>query len=157
MSDEMAARSEVALSPILLVEDNPDDVDLILDALRKNGIDNEVIIARDGQEALDILGLSESGESIDSHMTTLPAMVLLDLELPRVDGHEVLKRIRRSDRTVLMPVVMLTSSSADMDRVQAHVEGVNSYVEKPVESSRFYAAVGSLGLYWLGMGTASNR
>lgn len=124
---------------ILLVEDNQDDEELTLRALRKNNIKNEVVIARDGQSALDYL--------FDHN--NLPQVVLLDLKLPKVDGLAVLKKIRESNRTKLLPVVILTSSKEERDLVQGYSLGANSYVQKPVDFNEFIEAVRQLGLYWL--------
>jgi len=126
---------------ILLVEDNPDDVELTLRALKKNNIANEVIVARDGQEALDFL-LGQDGRD-------LPEVVLLDLKLPKVDGLEVLRRVRDKERTKLLPVVVLTSSNEDRDIVSSYNLGANSYIRKPVDFEQFIEAVKQLGLYWL--------
>lgn len=132
---------------ILLVEDNPDDVELTLRALKKNRIMNEVVVARDGVEALDYL----FGEGSWPGRTekTLPVVTLLDLKLPRIDGMEVLKRIRSDDRTRLLPVVILTSSNEESDVIKGYTLGANSYVRKPVDFDQFQEAVRQLGLYWL--------
>jgi two-component system response regulator len=132
---------------ILLVEDNPDDEALTLRALRKNNIANEVVVARDGAEALDYLfgtGAFAGREAGDK-----PQVILLDLKLPKVDGLEVLRRIRADDRTKLLPVVVLTSSTEDRDLVESYKHGANSYVRKPVDFQKFVEAVRQLGLYWL--------
>lgn len=128
-------------STILLVEDNPDDELLTMRALAKNHIANPVRVARDGAEALDLL----FGDAADE----LPQLVLLDLKLPKVDGLDVLRRIRSQDRTRLLPVVVLTSSDEENDLVRSYELGANSYVRKPVEFDAFVKAVGTLGLYWL--------
>jgi two-component system response regulator len=128
-------------SHILLVEDNPDDVELTLRAFRKNNIANEIVVARDGAEALDQLH--------GSGAATLPAVILLDLKLPKVDGLEVLRRIRGDERTALLPVVILTSSREERDLVSGYSLGANSYVRKPVDFTEFVEAVKQLGLYWL--------
>jgi two-component system response regulator len=125
--------------PILLVEDNPDDVDLTLRAFARNKIANQVVVARDGVEALELL--FDKG--------TRPQVMLLDLKLPRLDGLEVLRRVRADERTRLLPVVVLTSSNEDRDIVESYALGANSYIQKPVDFSRFIEAVGQLGLYWL--------
>jgi two-component system response regulator len=132
---------------ILLVEDNRDDEDLTLRALSKNNIKNEVIVARDGVEALDFL----FGEGIHAgrDLTVVPHVILLDLKLPRVDGLEVLRRMRANDRTRLLPVVILTSSNEEQDRLNGYSLGANSYVRKPVDFAQFIEAVRQLGLYWL--------
>ena len=132
---------------ILLVEDNPDDEELTLMALQKNNILNEVVVARDGVEALDYL-FGEGPESF-SQRRVLPAIILLDLKLPRVDGLEVLKRIRSDDRTRILPVVVLTSSREESDLLESYSLGCNSYVRKPVDFAQFVEATRQLGLYWL--------
>lgn len=124
---------------ILLVEDNPDDVQLTLRALKKNNIANEVATARDGVEALDYL----------AGPVQLPAVILLDLKLPRLDGLEVLRRIRADHRWRRLPVVILTSSKEEQDLIQSYDLGANSYIRKPVDFEQFSEAVKQLGLYWL--------
>jgi two-component system, response regulator len=124
---------------ILLVEDNPDDVDLTLRALAKNKILNTVAVARDGAQALELL--FEKG--------LRPQLILLDLKLPKLDGHEVLRRIRENPETKMLPVVVLTSSKEDVDVVESYSRGANSYIQKPVDFDQFLTAVGQLGLYWL--------
>jgi len=131
---------------ILLVEDNPDDVALTLRALQKNNILNEVIVARDGAEALDSLFGSGPYAGASSR---LPDVVLLDLKLPKVDGFEVLSRIRSDERTRLLPVVILTSSKEEQDVIKGYALGANSYIRKPVDFNQFTEAVRYLGLYWL--------
>jgi len=133
--------------PILLVEDSPDDVDLTLRAFRKNRILNEVVIARDGVEALDYLFATGSFSGRDP--TAMPAIVLLDLKLPRLDGLEVLRQLRADARTQLLRVVVLTSSKEETDIVRSYTRGANSYIRKPVDFDSFMSAVGQLGLYWL--------
>lgn len=128
---------------ILLVEDNPDDVELTLRALKKNNISNEVMVARDGAEALELLFSSDRPRA-----ATL-AVILLDLKLPKVDGLEVLRRIRTEGSTRLLPVVILTSSKEEQDIVESYSLGANSYIRKPVDFSQFTDAVRQLGLYWL--------
>lgn len=130
---------------ILLVEDNPDDEALTLRALRKNNITNEVVVARDGAEALDQL----FGTGKQNGQTIRPQVILLDLKLPKIDGLEVLRRIRADQRTKLLPVVILTSSNEERDRLQGYDIGANSYVRKPVDFVQFTEAVRQLGLYWL--------
>jgi two-component system, response regulator len=130
---------------ILLVEDNPKDEALTLRALRKGNIANEVVVARDGVPALDYL--FKAGANADPH--PLPYLILLDLKLPKLDGHEVLKRIREDARTRLLPVVILTTSVEDRDRLEGYRLGANSYVRKPVDFTEFAQAVVQLGLYWL--------
>ena len=132
---------------ILLVEDNPDDVTLTLRALKKNNLLNEVVVAKDGVEALDFL-FSE-GEYKNNPSTHLPELILLDLKLPKVDGLEVLKRIRADEKTRLLPVVILTSSNEQSDIISGYELGVNSYIRKPVDFEQFIEAVRQLGLYWL--------
>ena len=130
---------------ILLVEDNPDDVALTLRALAKNRIMNDVVVVRDGVEALDFL-FGQNGAEPDKRR---PTVVLLDLKLPRVDGIEVLRRIRSDDHLRGVPVVVLTSSKEERDLVQSYQLGANSYIRKPVDFEKFVDAVGHLGLYWL--------
>ena len=132
---------------ILLVEDNPDDELLTLRALKKNNIGNELFVARDGVEALDFLFCT--GPYADRDPREVPQLILLDIKLPKVDGLEVLRRIRDDDRTRMVPVVMLTSSDAEQDLVRAYQSGVNSYIRKPVDFNRFLESVRQLGLYWL--------
>jgi len=132
---------------VLLVEDNPDDEALTLRALKKNNILNEVIVARDGAEALEYL-LGANGKSGKIRLEQL-AVVLLDLKLPKVNGLEVLRRVRADPRTKLLPIVVLTSSKEEKDLVSAYDSGANSYVQKPVEFADFVRAAGHLGLYWL--------
>ena len=126
--------------PILLVEDNPDDVELTLRAFRKSNIVNEIIVARDGEMALDML----FGEK-----RIVPAVVLLDLKLPKIDGLEVLRRIRESAEMSLLPVVILTSSREENDLLDGYRGGANSYIRKPVDFDRFERAIGLIGHYWL--------
>ena len=131
--------------PILLVEDNPDDVELTIRALKKNNISNEIVHAKDGEEALEILmGTSDEGSEPLS-----PAMVLLDLNLPKINGLEVLEKIRQDERLRLLPVIILTSSKEESDLVRGYSLGANSYIVKPVDFHQFSDAVKSLGLYWL--------
>lgn len=128
---------------ILLVEDNPDDEMLTIRALRNNNFQNEVIVARDGQQALDYF-FSKTNEE-----NPLPAVVLLDLKLPKVNGLEVLQRLRDDERTASQPVVILTSSREEQDIINGYRLGANSYIRKPVDFSQFMDAVRHLGLYWL--------
>jgi two-component system response regulator len=133
--------------PILLVEDNQDDELLTLRAFRKNQIANEVVVVRDGAEALDYLFATGPHAGRDSKQ--LPQVVLLDLGLPRVSGLDVLRRIRSDERTKLLPVVVLTSSKEEEDIVRSYSLGANGYVRKPVEFDRFIEVVKGLGLFWL--------
>lgn len=128
---------------ILLVEDNPDDEELTLRALRKNNIMNEVVVARDGQQALDYF----FGEGASARHA--PTLMLLDLKLPKIDGLEVLRRIRADQRTSLQPVVILTSSKEEQDIVTGYSLGANSYIRKPVDFTKFVEAIQHMGLYWL--------
>ncbi len=137
----------MASSAILLVEDNPDDEALTLRAFRKNNITNEVVVARDGPEALDYL--FATGAYANRDATVLPQIVILDLKLPKIDGLEVLRRLRASPQTKLLPVVILTSSNEERDRLEGYGLGANSYVRKPVDFAKFVDAVRQLGLYWL--------
>ena len=132
---------------ILLVEDNPDDEALTLRALKKNNIGNDVVIARDGAEALDYL--FGAGAYAGRDMSVMPAITLLDLKLPKVDGLEVLRRLRANNRTSLLPVVILTSSKEEQDLLNGYKLGANSYIRKPVNFGQFVEAVRQLGLYWL--------
>jgi two-component system response regulator len=132
---------------ILLVEDNPDDETLTLRALKKNNISNQVIVARDGAEALDFL--FGTGEHSGRDMNLMPQVVLLDLKLPKIDGMEVLRQVRANEGTKLLPVVILTSSDEEQDRLKGYGLGANSYVRKPVDFNQFIEAVRQLGLYWL--------
>lgn len=133
--------------PILLVEDNPDDEALTLRAFSKNRISNPVVVARDGVEALDYL--FGTGSHAGRDLAVMPAVVLLDLKLPRIDGLEVLRRVRADERTKLMPVVILTTSKEQQDIFEGYTLGANSYIRKPVDFEKFIQAVGQLGLYWL--------
>ena len=131
---------------ILLVEDNPDDEELTKRALERNNIRNEVVVARDGAEALDLL-LATGPRA--GRPRVVPTVVLLDLKLPKIDGLEVLRRIRGDERTRLIPVVILTSSKQEQDLIEGYASGANSYVRKPVDFAKFVDAVKQLGLYWL--------
>ncbi len=159
--------------PILLVEDNIDDEMLALRAFKKLNIGNEIIVARDGVQALEYLFATDQSEEADSEgvstqvagtgnggapaastaslreLDPLPAVILLDLKLPKIDGLEVLRRIRSHDRTRLLPVVILTSSKEEKDKVQGYNLGANSYVRKPIDYNEFVHAVSQLGVYWL--------
>ncbi len=132
---------------ILLVEDNPDDELLTLDAFAANRIGNKVVVARNGVEALDYL--FGTGDWAGRDVMDWPAVVLLDLKLPKIDGLEVLRRVRADERTSMLPVVILTSSIEDEDRLKGYSLGANSYVRKPVDFDEFVNAAGQLGLYWL--------
>ena len=128
----------MTLRPIILVEDNPDDEKLTIRALRRGNVANEILVARNGEEALMMV----------LNADPLPSVVLLDLKLPKVDGLEVLRQIRANERTHLLPVVILTSSSEEQDIIDSYNLGANSYVRKPVEIEKFTEAVRQLGLYW---------
>lgn len=130
----------IAAFTILLVEDNPDDEELTLRALKKSGLANRIDVARDGKEALELL-LDDA--------RPLPHLVLLDLKLPLVDGLEVLRRVREHHRTKLLPIVILTSSTEESDLAEGYGNGANSYVRKPVDFEQFSESVRALGLYWL--------
>jgi two-component system response regulator len=133
----------------LLVEDNPDDVLLTLRALRKNNICNEMIVMRNGVEALDYLFATEGFAAEEGR--TDPAVVLLDLKLPKVSGLDVLRQLRASDRTMQLPVVVLSSSNERRDIIESYRLGANSYIRKPVDFGQFVGAVQHLGLYWLSL------
>jgi two-component system response regulator len=132
---------------ILLVEDDPDNEALTLRALRRGGVQHTLVVARDGVEALDYL--FGTGRYAGRDLEVMPLVVLLDLKLPRLDGLEVLRRIRAEERTRLLPVVILTSSDEERDRLEGYRHGANSYVRKPVDYDQFAEAVRQLGLYWL--------
>ena len=143
-ADAQERRANPAEIDILLVEDNPTDLELCMHSFRKSGLANRVGIARDGEEAVELLlGDPPGGDA------PLPKLVLLDLHLPRLDGLEVLERIRADARTCTVPVVLLTSSEDETDRLQAYVQGANSYLVKPVEGTAFKDLVDELSLYWL--------
>jgi len=133
--------------PILLVEDNPDDEALTLRAFERCNVANEVVVVRDGVEALDYL--FGTGSYAGRDVTDLPSVIMLDLKLPKIDGMEVLRRLRLDARTKLAPVVILTSSREERDVVEGYRLGVNSYIRKPVDFEQFIEAVKQLGLYWL--------
>lgn len=135
------------MANILLVEDTHDDEQLIMRSLQRSNITNEVVVARDGQQALDYLFGQGTHKGRDT--SELPVVMLLDLKLPKVDGLEVLQRVRADPRTKLLPVVVLTSSDEERDRLDSYGYGANSYVRKPVEFNEFAKAVKELGLYWL--------
>ena len=132
---------------IMLVEDNPDDEELTLRALRQSKIANEIAVTRDGSEALDFLFGKGKYEGRD--LSRLPAVILLDLKLPKLSGLDVLQRLRAEPTTKLIPVVVLTSSSEDEDMLRSYQSGANSYVRKPVEFRAFADSVTQLGLYWM--------
>jgi two-component system, response regulator len=132
---------------ILIVEDNPDDELLTLTALKDNNIMNEVVVARDGEEALDYLYLN--GKYKDRDTRIAPQVILLDLKLPKVDGLEVLQQIRSHSETKHLPVVILTSSKEETDLIKSYELGANSYIRKPVDFEQFTQAIKYLGLYWL--------
>ena len=132
---------------ILLVEDNPDDEALTLRAFKKNNISNKIAVVRDGAEALEYL--FAEGAYVDRDLSEGPAVVLLDLKLPKIDGLEVLRRIREDERTHMLPIIILTSSKEEADLVRGYSLGANSYIRKPVDFAQFTQAVGQLGLYWL--------
>jgi CheY-like chemotaxis protein len=132
---------------ILLVEDNPDDEALAIRALKHHHIGNEIVVARDGVEALDYL--FGTGTYAERDIDLKPTVVLLDLKLPRLDGIEVLRRIRADERTKLLPVVVLTTSSEEQDMLDSYSLGCNSYIRKPVDFLQFSEAIRQLGMYWL--------
>ena len=139
--------SESEKKTILLVEDNPDDVELTLLGLKKNNVVNDIVVAEDGAEALDYLFCT--GKYAERDASVMPVLILLDLKLPKVDGHEVLKRLRSDDRTKIIPVVVLTTSDEETDMVQSYNGGANSYIRKPVDFTRFSEAIQQLKVYWL--------
>jgi CheY-like chemotaxis protein len=132
---------------ILLVEDNPDDEELTLMSLKNSGVLNQVMVVRDGEEAMQFL-LAE-GQYKDRNMRAIPAVILLDLKLPKLSGLEVLERLRANSLTKCIPVVILTSSSEEEDVINSYKLGANSFVRKPVDFNRFADSVKQLGLYWL--------
>lgn len=132
---------------ILLVEDNPDDVKLTLRALEKGNVVNTVDVVADGVEALDYL--FATGRFAGRDTSVMPQVILLDLKMPRMDGLEVLQRIRADDKTRLLPVVILTTSNEERDKMRSYKLGANSYIRKPVDFGQFVEAVKQLGLYWL--------
>lgn len=139
--------NEAHMVELLLVEDNPQDLELAIRALRKANLANKIHVARDGAEALEFIFCE--GSYITRKITDVPKMILLDLKLPKIDGLEVLKRIKSDVRTKMIPVVILTSSKEQSDVVNSYDLGVNSYIVKPVNFEGFVEAVGNLGLYWL--------
>jgi CheY-like chemotaxis protein len=132
---------------ILLVEDNPNDVELTLRALKRHNLANKVHVVKDGAEALDYLFANEIYANRDINQS--PKLVLLDLKLPKVDGLEVLRQVKSDERTKTIPVVVLTSSREEQDMIESYKLGVNSYIVKPVDFDKFLDAIGELGLYWL--------
>lgn len=140
---------------ILLVEDNPDHEVLTLRALHKNSIANDVVVARDGAEALDYL--FGTGDHAERDTSVMPQVILLDLQLPKIDGLEVLRRLRADPRTELLPVVVLTSSDEERDLVESYSLRANSYIRKPVDFDQFMEATRQLGLYWLVLNEAPPR
>jgi CheY-like chemotaxis protein len=133
------------LRSLLLVEDNPNDVELTLSALKEANLANEVVVANDGQQALDYL--FRRGQHV-GRKTSQPGFILLDLKMPKVDGHEVLKQIRQDPELRLIPVVILTSSREERDLYQSYDNGANSYVVKPVDFEEFITAISKLGVFW---------
>lgn len=134
---------------ILLVEDNQDDVDLTLRAFNKNNLGNHIVVARDGEEALDYI--YATGTYSENHDTRKIQVVFLDLKLPKMDGVEVLRRLRLDERTQYLPVVILTSSDEEQDMVECYQLGANSYVRKPIGFEQFVNTANQLGIYWLGI------
>ena len=137
----------MASRPILLVEDNPDDEELILLALKDHNIANEIMVARDGVEALDYI--FATGKFAGRAQSATPALVLLDLKLPKLSGMDVLKRLREDPRTKTIPVVILTSSNEERDLINTYNLGANSFVRKPVDFHEFQKVVKEIGVYWL--------
>jgi two-component system response regulator len=140
---------------VLLVEDNPDDEMLTIRAFQKSNFRNEVVVARDGAEALDYL--FATGQHAGRNPDDIPHLILLDLKLPKIDGLEVLERIRADERTRFIPVVVLTSSKEQEDLLNSYANGANSYVRKPVDFNQFFQAIQQLGMYWLVMNESPYR
>ena len=134
---------------ILLVEDNPNDVELALHALKKNNLTNRIHVVRDGEEALDFVFCTGKYQSRGAYECSQPKVILLDLKLPKVDGLEVLQRIKSDEKTKTIPVVMMTSSREERDVIDSYRLGVNSYIVKPVDFDQFTEAVRQLGMYWM--------
>jgi CheY-like chemotaxis protein len=132
---------------ILLIEDNPDDEALAVRALKRHHVGNDIVVAHDGVEALEYLFCT--GQYVDRDISLKPSVILLDLKLPRVDGLEVLRRLREDERTKLFPVVVLTTSSEEQDLLDSYSLGCNSYIRKPVDFIQFSEAIRQLGMYWL--------
>jgi DNA-binding response OmpR family regulator len=132
---------------ILIVEDNPNDAEMTLRALKKNNLSNQVLVLSDGEEAIDFI--FAKGKFSNREMHARPKMILLDLKLPKVDGLEVLKEIKGNEKTKIIPVIVLTSSKEESDMIKSYHLGVNSYIVKPVDFDKFVEAVRELGLYWL--------
>ncbi len=139
---------------ILLVEDNPNDVELTLRALQKHRVANKVFVVSDGEEAVEYI--FARGKYSDRNIHTFPRVILLDLKLPKINGLEILRMVREDERTALIPVVVLTSSQEDVDVFESYRLGVNSYIVKPVEFENFVRAVSELGLYWLILNKSPN-
>ena len=140
---------------ILLVEDNPEDEALTLRALKKNNIGNEIVVVRDGAEALDYLFCRNTFANRDPE--ALPALILLDIKLPKIDGLEVLRRVRAEKRTQSLPIVLLSSSNERKDVIEGYKGGANSYVRKPIDFAQFIEAIQQLGFYWLALNEAPPR
>ena len=138
---------------ILLVEDNPDDEALTLRALQKNNIINKVVVARDGVEALDFL--FGTGAYAGRDLSLMPEVILLDINLPKINGLEVLEKIRANERTRLLPVVILTTSNEEQDKIKSYTLGANSFIRKPVDFQQFSEAIRQLGVYWLVLNQAA--
>lgn len=134
---------------IILVEDNPADIEMTVDALAENNLANRVKVLKDGQEALDYI--FRQGEYGTCGICERPTLILLDLKLPKIDGLEILRRIRADERTKSIPVVVLTSSPQDQDRIECYDLGVNSYIVKPVEFNNFAKVVAHIGFYWVAL------
>jgi two-component system response regulator len=140
-------RGEMTTKPILLVEDTPDDAELTVMSLKQSGLLNDVIVAEDGIEALDYL--FGEGKYAGRNPKDTPALILLDIKMPRLDGIEVLQRLRADKRTSVLPIVILTTSTEDVDLARAYESGANAYVRKPVSLAQFQEAVRQLGLFWI--------
>lgn len=138
---------KLGIFEILLVEDNPRDIDLTLRALKKHHLANKVVVAKDGAEALDLI-FNRHRDPV-ARPFELPRLILLDLKLPKVDGMEVLRQIRANDQTRIIPVVVMTSSNQEQDMVESYRLGVNSYIVKPVDFEKFVDCIHQLGIYWL--------